>query len=260
MNSGCFPADWPAPASVRTLISTRQGGVSEAILNKKFQSNNMALHVGDNPRHVANNRGRLLASAPSIARIQWLHQVHGVEIVDAGAGGQIVEADGCMTNVAGSACAVLTADCLPVLLCDRQGTQVAAIHAGWRGLAAGILPAALRRFAAEPAQLLVYLGPAISQAHFEVGPEVRQSFMESPDAKTFGAHYLKDVENAFIPSPVAGRFCADLYSLARSQCAALGVTGVYGGGFCTYSDSQKFYSFRRDGETGRMASLIWLAH
>jgi YfiH family protein len=253
-------ADWPAPAPVRTLISTRRGGVSD----HPFTSNNLALHVGDNPQHVAVNRQQLAATAGSIDQIQWLRQVHGVAVVDASNSGQIPEADACVTDIPGTACAVLTADCLPILLCDRNGTQVAAVHAGWRGLAAGILPIALKRFtskpfAVEPEDILVYLGPAISQAHFQVGPEVRQAFLASVDALALGVAYEKAVENAFSASLTAGHFQADLYDLARSQCKALGIDDIYGGHFCTYTDENRFYSYRRDGETGRMASLIWLA-
>ncbi len=248
-------ADWPAPASVRTLISTRGGGISQ----HPFESNNLALHVGDSPQYVAANREQLVAAEPSIEWIQWLRQVHGVAVVDADCPDQTPDADACITDIPGIACAVLTADCLPLLLCDRQGTQVAAVHAGWRGLAAGILPNALKRFAAEPRDILVYLGPAISQVHFQVGPEVRQAFMASADALALGAVYAKSVDHAFAPSSKAGHFQADLYDLARSQCRTLGVGGIYGGQFCTYSDERRFYSYRRDGETGRMASLIWLA-
>lgn len=245
-------ADWPAPAAVRTLISTRLGGVSQG----PFFSNNLGLHVGDNPQHVAVNRQRLLDRMVSASTIQWLNQVHGVKVVEAGNGEQVIEADGCTTSTPGVACAVLTADCLPVLMTNNSGTRVAAVHAGWRGLAAGVLLAALDRFDAAAEDVLVYLGPAIGPLHFEVGPEVRDCFLEQ--ARTLGAGCASNMEQAFTPS-VDGRYLADLYQLARSQCAAVGVKQVYGGDFCTHSDSGRFYSYRRDGQTGRMASLIWLA-
>ncbi len=259
-------AQWPAPPRVRTLISLRQQGASQSV----YANNNLALHVGDDPSQVATNRDRLLASASGATTIQWLHQTHSTHIVtatevevdvgckeaaDADAG---VAADGCITRQPGLACAVLTADCLPILLCDAGGTQVAAVHAGWRGLAAGILTDALSLFTAEAGDILVYLGPAISQKHFEVGVEVKSAFLDSAWAQLQGSKYKSAVKAAFVPSS-GGRLRADLYSLARSQCQSMGVTQIYGGEYCTFDDPQRFYSYRRDGRTGRMASLIWLA-
>lgn len=257
-------ADWPAPARVRTLISTRAGGVSEG----PFASNNLGAHVGDNPQHVAVNRQRLLEKADSAYAVQWLNQVHGTRVVEASDAGQVVEADGCTTSAPGVACAVLTADCLPVLIANRSGTRVAAVHAGWRGLADGVLVAALERFDDAANNIVVYLGPAIGPRHFEVGPEVRQYFLdrahvapvesiarESQPELTSGRGSL---DNAFQPS-VGDRYLADLYQIARIQCAEAGVVNIYGGGFCTYADSERFFSYRRDGQTGRLVSAIWLA-
>jgi YfiH family protein len=254
-----FSADWPAPARVRTHLTTRVGGVSEGC----YSSNNLAYHVGDDPARVDVNRQRLAESMSSATGVQWLQQVHGTRIIEAHAVCQDaaapLEADGCVTATSGLACAVMTADCLPVLMCDRAGRQVAAVHAGWRGLAAGILSVAVQKFAAEPADVLVYLGPAISQPHFEVGPDVFQAFKQASGAAPFGAAYCGEIDEAFSASPTSDRYYADLFRLARSQLGAMGVTAVFGGELCTYADSEQFYSYRRDGQTGRMASLIWLA-
>lgn len=254
-----FMADWPAPGRVRTLISTRKGGLSR----NNFQSNNLAYHVNDDPQAVAANRRQLGGAMAGATNIQWLQQVHGTDLVIAAGGDGTPEADGSLTREPGMACAILTADCLPILLCNRQATQVAAVHAGWRGLAAGILVAAIDRFADRAVDILVYLGPAISQKHFEVGPEVRQAFQEAPfvqgqETQGQGNAYQAALVQAFAASDHHGRLCADLYGIARAQCNAMGVKAVYGGEFCTFDDSDRFYSYRRDGQTGRMASLIWL--
>lgn len=194
-------ADWQAPAHIHALTTTRQDGVSAA----PFDSFNLGLHVGDDPGAVQHNR-QLLALALGLKQSpQWLSQVHGVQIVEARPDGVVRQADGCWSRMPGQACAVLTADCLPVLICNRSGTQVAAAHAGWRGLAGGVLEAALAQFE-DPAELLVWLGPAIGPLAFEVGAEVRERFMDA----------LPAAEQAFVPSPTgAGKWLADLYQLAR---------------------------------------------
>ena len=248
-----FEAQWPAPARVRTLVTTRSGGSSR----DPFAENNLAFHVGDSAADVSANRKRLDEQLGDDVQVQWLRQVHGVAAVEAGTS-DTPEADACLTRTPGRACAVLTADCLPVLVCDRQAAQVAAAHAGWRGLAAGVLVETLRRFAAPPADLLVWLGPAISQAHFEVGPEVRDGFLASPLAQQLGGIYTAGIDAAFRVAPGGDRPHGDLFAVARAQCQALGVNGVYGGALCSYAD-RRFYSYRREGRTGRMASLIWLA-
>lgn len=239
---GWLAADWPAPPWVRAGATLRTGGVSQP----PFESLNLADHVDDDPRAVAANRARLRHALGLPSEPRWLHQVHGCEAV---AAETVVpgttSADAQYTDRPGEVCAVLTADCLPVLLCDRDGERVAAVHAGWRGLAGGVLEAALDRLGA-PAQW-AWLGPAIGPAHFEVGGEVRQRFVDH-DARA---------ATAFRPSP-AGRWLADLYVLARQRLSARGVNGVFGGGCCTYADAARFYSYRRDRVTGRMASLIWL--
>jgi YfiH family protein len=236
---GWIIPDWPAPPHVRAVSTTRLGGVSVA----PHDSFNLADHVGDDPMSVGANRMRLIESLQLPAMPVWLNQVHGARVVDAAYGA--CEADAAYTDQAGRVCAVLTADCLPILLCDTHGARVAAVHAGWRGLAAGVIEAALDAMGAK--NLLVWLGPAIGPQTFEVGDEVRAVFM-AHDAKA---------QQAFRPSG-GGRWLADIYRLARQRLAARGVARVYGGGECTYSDAERFYSHRRDGKTGRMATLIWL--
>lgn len=233
--------DWPAPACVRAVSTTREGGVSVG----PYASLNLGDHVGDDPRAVAENRarlGRLLGLAQEPA---WLRQVHGTAVADAR--NAPAEADASVARAPGPACVVMTADCLPVLFCDRSGTRVAAAHAGWRGLAAGVLEATVAALGGEPEALLAWLGPAIGPASFEVGVEVREAFL---------AHDAHAAE-AFRPSP-GGRWLADLYALARLRLARAGLTAVYGGGLDTYADAARFYSFRRESTCGRMASLIWL--
>ncbi len=239
--------EWPAPARVAALVSTRVGGVGA----EPFDSLNVAAHVGDDPAVVAANRRLLLEAAPGLAAIGWLQQVHGTEVVCADAS-QTPEADALFSREPGLGCAVLTADCLPVLFCDRAGTQVAAAHAGWRGLCAGILERTAARFA-EPATVMAWLGPAIGSRHFEVGPEVREQFMEA------APHDLRDATDAcFVPSARPAHFYADIYALARLRLTAAGITEVFGGGYCTFAESDRWFSYRRAAITGRMASLIYL--
>ncbi|WP_341938974.1 peptidoglycan editing factor PgeF [Marinimicrobium sp. C2-29] len=242
--------DWPAPASVKAAISTRSGGVSEGA----YASFNLAHHVGDSEPAVEDNRRALQNTLKLPGPPQWLEQVHGTQVVEAQADDWVRTADGCVTDQPGLACSVLTADCLPVLLCNRQGTRVAAAHAGWRGLASGVLAAAVARFNEPSADLMAYLGPALSQEHFEVGVEVLEAFFEAAR----NAEHADQVAASFCPSERPLHFRADLYALARAELQALGLTRVYGGDYCTYRDSERFYSFRRDGTTGRMASLIWI--
>jgi YfiH family protein len=232
--------DWPAPAGVKACVTTRAGGVSLA----PFDSLNLGDHVDDNPEAVAENRRRLtdhFSIQPA-----WLKQVHGIVVVHADPS-QAATADASWTATPGIACTAMTADCLPALFCDRAGTRVAAAHAGWRGLAAGVLEATLDSLAVPPEDVLVWLGPAIGPQAFEVGPEVRETFVEQ----------LPETAKAFVPSQNAGKFMADIYELARLRLAARGVTAVYGGGFCTVTDP-RFFSYRRSPRTGRFASLVWL--
>ncbi|MBK3869411.1 peptidoglycan editing factor PgeF [Pseudomonas stutzeri] len=232
--------DWPAPAGVRACVTTRRGGLSVA----PFDSFNLGDHVGDDPASVACNRRHLqevLGCQPV-----WLAQVHSSVAIEA-ARGVCATADASWSAVPGEACTVLTADCLPVLFCDRGATRVAAAHAGWRGLAGGVLEATLEALAVPPDEVLAWLGPAIGPAAFEVGSEVREAFLAQH----------AEAAVAFLPSHNPGRFMADLYQLARIRLAAVGVNAVHGGGLCTFSDP-RFYSYRRASRTGRFASLIWL--
>lgn len=232
--------DWPAPANVFAATTLRSGGFS----NGSFQSLNPAMHVGDNPEQVLKNRQRItdildLPNAPV-----WLNQVHGKTVVDATQVNTLVEADASYSHEPGVVCTVLTADCLPVLLCSRDGRSVAAVHAGWRGLLTGVIIETVK--AMKTLDLLVWLGPAIGPDAFEVGDDVRTAFIDN------NARYA----DGFLTAE-KGKWLADIYCLARINLALAGIDSVYGGHFCTLSDVERFYSFRRDKETGRMASLIW---
>lgn len=249
MSTEFIVPDWPAPAHVRALVTTRHGGVSTG----PYASFNLGDHVGDDPEAVAVNRRLLRLQLP--AEPVWLHQVHGKQCCDASAfsnanGNQPAEADAAFTRTPGGVCAVLTADCLPVLLCDDAGTVVAIAHAGWRGLAAGVIEATVAAMGIQGAQLMAWLGPAIGPQHFEVGGEVREIFMaHDPQAAS-----------AFVARPhgTQGKWLCDIYLLAAQRLAALGVCRLAGADFCTVRDKERFFSYRRDGSTGRMASLIWL--
>lgn len=240
--SGLIVPEWPAPRRVRALVTTRRGGVSKP----PFDSFNLAIHVGDDPAAVARNRELLGAHVPS--EPFWLEQVHGVAVTDAGHDAALPLADAAVSSKPGRICVVMTADCLPVLLCDRGGTVVAAAHAGWRGLAGGVLEATVAAMGARAGDIMAYLGPAIGPTAFEVGDEVREAFVADAPA----------AQRAFRTGR-AGKWFADIYGLAHLRLAQAGVEQVFGGGFCTFTDSERFFSFRRDGVTGRMASLIWLA-
>jgi polyphenol oxidase len=236
--------DWPAPPGVHSLMTTREGGVS----GPPWTSLNLGDHVGDDPANVAANRERLRRQLP--AEPGWLRQIHSKRVVELGRDGNR-EADAAFTRQAGTVCAVLTADCLPLLFCDRAGSVVAAAHAGWRGLANGILEASVAAMQVPPGEILAWMGAAIGPQAFEVGDEVREAFVSRhPEAAA-----------AFLPHPssVPGKWLADIYRLARIRLAGVGVDAVYGGGRCTFSERESFYSYRRDGVTGRMASLVWLA-
>ncbi len=233
----------PLAPGVQALSSTRDGGVSAA----PWHSLNLGDHVGDDSAAVAENR-RLLQETLGIGQPQWLTQVHGVQVVEAKNDGVVREADACWTRTPGVVCTAMTADCLPVLFADAEGRCVAAAHAGWRGLLNGVLESTLGVFDA-PADVHAWLGPAIGPTAFEVGAEVREAFIK---------HHA-EAERAFIPSPAhPERWLADLYHLARQRLERAGVGRVSGGDRCTFTDQALFYSYRRDGVTGRMASLIWL--
>ncbi|WP_114649838.1 peptidoglycan editing factor PgeF [Pseudothauera hydrothermalis] len=239
---------WPAPARVRAIVTTRNGGLSQG----RYASLNLATHVGDDPGAVAANRAVLRSRLP--AEPVWLEQVHGTNIVMAESvpGERCLPpvADGAWTRQPGVVCAVMTADCLPVLFCDDAGSVVAAAHAGWRGLCAGILERTVEAMRVAPARIQAWLGPAIGPGAFEVGADVRSAFLQHDSGAAA----------AFVAGKEPGKWLADLYLLAKIRLAGAGVIDVFGGGFCTYTDAERFYSHRRDRATGRMASLIWLAH
>ncbi|MDD3326631.1 MAG: peptidoglycan editing factor PgeF [Zoogloea sp.] len=243
MSDAWIVPDWPAPANVKALSTTRAGGVGAA----PFDSLNLGTHVGDDPATVAANRARLRALLP--AEPCWLNQVHGTVVVDLATAQGVPDADAAVSRRPGAVCVVMTADCLPVLLCDRAGTVVGAAHAGWRGLQGGVIEATVRAMNVPAGELMAWLGPAIGPAAFEVGEEVRAAFLADDSAAAA----------AFRPAGPAGKWLADLYLLARQHLAALGVTAVHGGDSCTFTEAERFFSYRRDGRTGRMASLVWLA-
>ena len=230
--------DWPAPAQVGALSTTRSGGCSGGA----WASMNLGERCGDDPADVRRNRQRLAAELP--AAPQWLRQVHGAAVArHPGQPGPEPEADALVAFGPGQVCAVLTADCLPVVFCDRAGSRVAVAHAGWRGLAAGVLQSTLDALECDPHELIAWLGPAIGPTVYEVGADVAAAFPN-------------EFDRGFTPH--GERWLLDLYTVARLKLAAAGVTSVHGGGLCTFSDPDRFYSFRRDGQSGRMATVVWI--
>lgn len=235
--------NWPAPPNVRALTTTRLGGASRG----PYESFNLGDHVGDDPGAVQRNRALLRGALNLPAEPLWLNQVHGTNVVDAATASPGVTADGAHTDKPGVVLAALTADCLPVFLCDRAGTRIALLHAGWRGLAAGVIEAGVAHLGVPEADLLAWLGPAIGPDSYEVGDEVRAAFVarDAAAARAFRTN-----------GP--GRWWADMYDLARQRLRALGVREVHGGQHCTLREQDRFFSYRRDGQCGRMASLLWL--
>lgn len=234
---------WPLPEGAAACSSTRKGGVSIS----PYDSLNLGAHCGDNPEHVAENRRLLSALADLPSPPVWLEQVHGKTVLKLEGNLSLGKrADASYSDTPGNVCAVMTADCLPVLFCNVAGTEVAAAHAGWRGLCAGILEETVACFRDQPTNIMAWLGPAIGPAAFEVGPEVRDAFMVK-DKKAVSAFRIS-----------GKKYYADIYQLARQRLENAGVTRVYGGGRCTWSEPDDFFSYRREGTTGRMASFIWL--
>jgi YfiH family protein len=233
--------DWAVPGNIGACTTLRGGGRSHG----PFASLNLGDHVGDEPGAVRDNRARLVAELALPTEPLWLHQVHGTGVHLPSSPDNC--ADACFADVPGRVCAVMTADCLPVLFCNRDGTAVAATHAGWRGLLAGILEQTVAQFADPPEQLSAWMGPAIGPRAFEVGDEVRAAFLarNADSSRCFAAHGR-------------GHWLADLYGLARLRLARCGVTRISGGDHCTFTESDRFFSYRRDGISGRMATLIWL--
>lgn len=233
--------NWPAAKHVRALQTTRLGGVSRP----PYASLNLGNHVGDAPLDVARNRVLLNTLLPS--EPVWLEQIHGTLVANADSAGCLPQADACISTHHCAVCVVMTADCLPVLLCDQQGSVVGAVHAGWKGLAAGVIEATVQAMNVPPQNLLAWLGPAISQGAFEVGAEVREVFIAAD----------KQAVGAFVAGQ-NGKWLADIYALARLRLNSLGLTQIFGGGYCTYREAEKFFSYRREGVTGRMGTFIWL--
>jgi len=236
---------WPQPATVRSCASTRKGGISLP----PYGSLNLGNHVGDSPEHVVVNRQHLAELAGLPAAPHWLEQVHGTDVAQLTRQTPSLPAliaDAAYSCEPGVVCAAMTADCLPVLFCNQAGDEVAAAHAGWRGLCAGVLENTVSRFVSSPDKIMAWLGPAIGPSCFEVGGEVRDAFVALDPASSV----------AF--TSAGSKFMADIYQLARLRLQAVGVSAIYGGEYCTVTDSDKFYSYRRDGLTGRLASLIWL--
>jgi polyphenol oxidase len=234
---------WPAPRTVRAAFTLRGGGVSVG----PYASLNLGAHVGDEAAAVAENRRALRARLQLPGEPEWVEQVHGIGVLDLEAPARAPVADAVIARRCGQVCVVQVADCLPVLFGSLRGDAVAVTHAGWRGLAGGVLEATVARLAIDPRELLAWFGPAIGPQHFEVGGEVRAAFL----AHDVGA------ASAFTAND-RGRWQCDLRALARQRLHAAGVDTVYGVDWCTYSDPARFFSYRRDGRCGRMAALIWL--
>jgi hypothetical protein len=238
----CLVPDWPSPANVKALQTTRKGGASAA----PYDNFNLGSHVGDNPLLVNRNRMQLAHLMPS--EPVWLNQIHGTTVANVEQAGCLPQADASVSTHRGAVCVVMTADCLPVLLCDDKGSVVAAAHAGWRGLCDGVLEATVKEMHVPTDTLMAWLGPAIGPAAFEVGAEVREAFIvKQPQS-----------EAAFLPGK-NGKWLADIYLLARLRLNASGIIRIYGGDQCTYNDTERYYSYRRDGVTGRMGTFIWLS-
>jgi hypothetical protein len=235
-------AEWPAPPGVIAGTTLRQGGVSRG----RYASLNLAAHVGDVQRAVEANRRRFIAACGLPAEPKWLTQVHGTNVVRSGGLSRAEAADAILTNRPGEVCAVLTADCLPVLIASEDGTEIAAAHAGWRGLSDGILEATIGALKTPPPRLVAWFGPAISQRAFEVGDEVRERFLAGDRASA-----------GFFTGNTRGRWQADLYGLAGLRLKKAGLERHYGGGRCTFGEPDAFFSYRRDAECGRMATFIF---
>ena len=246
MTSWIIP-DWPAPGAVKALVTTRTGGHSRGA----YQGLNLGIHVGDDPDTVVANRAWLRQQAGLPDDPVWLTQVHSKICLDLSAVGsaEAPEADASTTRVPGQVCAILTADCLPVILCSDDGATVGAAHAGWRGLLSGVIEATAESMAQPGARLMAWLGPAIGPSAFEVGPEVREAFMAEDIASA----------SAFTQHPeTEGKWLCDIYALARLRLARIGIHRVYGGDRCTYRETEHFFSYRREKQTGRMATLVWI--
>ena len=259
-------AAWPN--SVRFLLTTRQGGLSAGSSQGNFSSFNLGLHVGDDAQAVAANRAQLAQQLGDV-QLVWLDQVHGTSVIDAAdfveqntfnQQAAVPTADAAFTRALNVGCVVMSADCLPVLLCDEAGTVVGAAHAGWRGLLAGVLEKTISAMHVPSEKILAYLAPAIGAEAFEVGDEVRAAFMAAhAEAALAFKPVLRGAFTEKHQEHQPKKWLADIYTLARQRLARQGVTRIFGGDYCTFSDPQRFFSYRRDGQTGRMAAIIWIA-
>jgi len=242
--------NWSAPKHIKAFSTTRLGGVSKA----PFDGMNVGMHVEDNHEHVSHNRQYLVKALNLPAEPLWLEQVHSTTVVNAdhlsvsSSPSQFITADASISHTSNTVCVVMTADCLPVLLTNRQGNVVGAVHAGWRGLNDGIIEATIQKMGCHPTEIIAWLGPAIGADAFEVGDDVRDAFLSSQQGAM----------SAFKPAKTIGKWFADLYALARLRLRHEGVEYIFGGDYCTYQDKAHFFSYRREGNTGRMASLIFI--
>ena len=243
-----FP-DWQVDAKVVALTTTRKLGSSRG----HFEGLNIATHVGDDIECVIRNRDLLLEKLDDNVHMQWLEQVHGTDIVEARKGIEVITADACYTSQPGIACCVTTADCLPVLITNKAGDMVAGVHAGWRGLSAGILERTLEKFSCSSRDIFVWLGPAIGPCHFEVGADVKEAYLTSASKEI-----VLMLGECFVPTEIPGKFMANLYGLAKIKLNQLGVKNISGGEFCTFCEENDFYSYRRQAKTGRMVSLTYI--
>lgn len=247
--------DWPAPARVGALVTTRYGGDSVP----PYDSFNLGTHVGDDLASVRRNRRLLRGVLPELRRLQWLNQVHGNRVVTVAPGLAPLprrQADAGCIEQPGDGVAVLTADCLPVLLCARDGHVAAAAHAGWRGLLNGVLENTVRVMGVRGSNLMAWLGPAIGPCCFEVGDEVKAAFMAATRPAAESQTAIASAFESVTSKP--GKSLMDIYAVARQRLLAAGVSDIHGGAHCTVCENEQFYSYRRDGKTGRMASLIYL--
>ena len=248
LRAGFIKPKWSAPSSVHTLVTTRVGGVSAT----PFDSLNLGNHVGDLPEHVSKNRELLRSNLPN--EPLWLTQVHGTTVSTPSE--RCSEADAIVSNIPGEVLSIMTADCLPVLFSNKSGTVIGAAHAGWRGLCAGVLENTVKAMqglstdGGHASEVVAWLGPAIGPLAFEVGQDVMQAFNES------GIPYSEDAFTSIPQKP--GKYLANLYSLARGRLQSIGIHQIDGGDFCTVTQANQFFSYRRDGVTGRFASLIWI--
>ena len=243
-------ADWAVSPSIVAFTTTRQDGVSLP----PFASFNLATHVGDDADRVASNRALLKELLPQQAQCQWLEQVHGNDVAVVDEAGPTLIADAMLTTTGNLVCCIQTADCLPLFVAAVDGSEIAAIHAGWKGLASGVIENTVSRMSTPVSNLAVWLGPAIGPCHFEVGEEVRDCFLAAAGSSSL----VSAMEACFASSKNQGKFMADIYAIARLKLSALGIDQISGGDYCTHCDDEQFFSYRRDGVTGRMLNAIYI--